>query len=168
MISVILEEGVELPKYESELASGLDVKVVSILKAFKGDKEVEADRLEKMRESFERGTFKMRGFERVLFGTGITIADMPSSLEIQVRDRSGIALKRGLLIANSPGTVDADYRGQIGLIIVNSTPYLSKVEKGERLAQLVPAFTCREEFGRSTEIIPTERGDGAYNSTGTK
>lgn len=108
MISLKLEEGVELPKYGSELASGADIKAHSILKVFKGDVEKPEEEVEKVRQNFnERGYIKLRGFERILFGTGITVADMPQDVELQVRSRSGVSLKRGLVVANQPGTIDA-------------------------------------------------------------
>lgn len=169
MISLKLEEGVELPKYGSELASGADITVNKILKIFKGDTEKSPEEVAEVQKNFEdRGWIKLRGHERILFGTGITVADVPSDVELQVRSRSGVALKRGLFIANQPGTIDADYRGEIGIILYNSTPFLNKVEKGERLAQLVSAKVHREEFGRSTEVIDTVRGDKGYGSSGTK
>ena len=166
MTSIMLKEGVEMPQYETELASGRDLVVNSILRAFKGEEEITGDKLERMRLSFERGTFKMRGFERILFGSGVIMADIPSNLEFQIRDRSGVALKKGLLVANSPGTIDADFRGEMGIILINSTPYLIGVKKGERLAQMVSSYVQKEELARAYEIIPTKRGEGAYNSTG--
>lgn len=169
MISVILQEGVELPKYETPNSAGLDVKAISILKVFKGDAEVEGDKLEKIKENFiERGFIKLRGFERILFGTGIKVADMPQDVELQVRNRSGVALKRGLLVANSPGTVDSDYRGEIGVIIYNSSPFLNKVEKNERIAQIIPAKVHKEEFNVVLTSTETSRGEGGFGSTGTK
>ena len=169
MIKFKLEEGVELPKYESALASGFDVVAHSIIKVFKGDKEVTGEKLDKVRQSFnDRGHIKLRPFERVLFGTGLTLADINTSLEIQVRARSGVALKRGLLVANSPGTIDSDYRGPVGIIIYNSTPFLNKVEKGERIAQLVPAKTAKPVILESDFIADTERGEGGFGSTGNK
>ena len=108
MIKFKLEEGIELPKFESALASGFDVVAHSIIKVYKGDKEVTGEKLDKVRQSFnDRGYIKLRPFERVLFGTGLTLADINTSLEIQVRPRSGVSLKRGLFVANSPGTIDA-------------------------------------------------------------
>lgn len=167
MISVVLKEGVELPKYETPGSSGLDVKANSILKVYKGDTEVTGEKLEKIKENFiDRGYIKLRGHERILFGIGITIADMPQNVELQVRSRSGVALKRGILVANSPGTIDADYRGEIGIILYNSSPYLNKVEKNERIAQIVPAVVHKEEFGKTSEIIETSRGAGGFGSTG--
>ena len=161
-----LAEGVEMPKYETEGASGKDVIAHSIIKVFKGDQEVVGDKLEKVKQSFaDRGYIKLRPFERILFGTGITVADMDSEEEIQVRSRSGVALKRGLIVANSPGTVDADYRGQIGVIILNSTPFLNKVEKGERIAQIVHATVIRPYVEQVTDVTETARGEGGYGST---
>lgn len=162
-------EGVELPHYATIGSSGMDVVANSILKAFKGDQEITGEKLEKMQKGFEeRGYIKLRGFERILFGTGLTVADMDNDLEVQVRARSGVALKRGLLVANSPGTVDSDYRGQVGVIIYNSTPFLNKVEKGERIAQLVSMKIAKPVILDSDVIYETERAEGGFGSTGTK
>lgn len=169
MIKFKVEEGVNLPKYETELASGFDVTAQTILKAYKGDTEITGEKLEKMQQGFnDRGYIKLRPFERVLFGTGLTLADMFNTLEIQVRARSSVALKRGLLIANAPGTIDADYRGACGVIIYNSTPFLNKVEKNERIAQFVPSTVVRHTPEVQIEITETERGEAGFGSTGTK
>lgn len=169
MIKFKLEEGAQLPKYESENAVGFDVTAFSIMKAFKGDFEVEESKLEKMKEGFqERGYIKMRPFERILFSTGLTVADMKEDIELQVRSRSGIALKRGLFVANQPGSIDPDYRGVVGVILYNSTPFLVKVEKGERIAQIVPKQVIRPYIKFSNGVTKTERGAGGFGSTGTK
>ena len=169
MIKLKVEEGVSLPKYETEGASGADVTAHSILKAYKGDAEITGEKLDKMKEGFaERGYIKLRPFERVLFGTGLTVADMDNALELQVRARSGVALKRGLLVANAPGTIDSDYRGPVGVIIYNSTPFLNKIEKGERIAQIVPALAAKVAFQESVEVVTSDRGDSGFGSTGTK
>lgn len=172
MIKFKLEEGVELPKYETPGASGFDVIAHSILKAYKGDTEITGEKLNKMKQGFlDRGYIKLRPFERILFHTGLTIADMDEGpgidIEIQVRARSGVALKRGLMVANAPGTIDSDYRGVAGVILYNSTPFLNKVEKGERIAQFVPCTVYRPEIESSNEITNTQRGEGGYGSTGT-
>lgn len=168
MIKFKLEEGIELPKFESALASGFDVVAHSIIKVYKGDKEVTGEKLDKVRQSFnERGYIKLRPFERVLFGTGLTLADINTSLEIQVRPRSGVSLKRGLFVANSPGTIDADFRGSCGVIIYNSIPFLNQVDKGERIAQFVPAYVAeRPEITSSEDISSTERGESGFGSSG--
>lgn len=171
MINFKLKEGVEKPKYETEGASGADVRAYSIMKVFKGDVEVLGEKLEKMRKGFEeRGYIKIRAFERVMFGSGIVLTYMDKALEIQVRNRSGVALKRGLSVFNSPGTVDADYRGEIGIIIYNSSPFLTTVEKGERIAQIVPSLALRTPFTYSEDFVmqtETKRGKGGFGSTGT-
>ena len=113
----LIEEGAGIPEYGSELASGLDVTAFKILKVFRGDREIEPENLKKVQEGFEkRGYIKLRSLERILFGTGIR-AVLPENLELQVRSRSGITLKRGLCVLNSPGTIDADYQGEIGVIM---------------------------------------------------
>jgi dUTP pyrophosphatase len=170
MIRFIVEEGADLPKYETKLASGMDVTAFKILKVFRGDREITPENLEKVQEGFnERGYIKLRSLERILFGTGLKVG-MSADMEVQVRPRSGVALKRGLSVLNSPGTVDADYTGEIGVILYNSTPFLNRVEKGERIAQLVVAKVERPviyEIGID-EISETDRGSGSYGSTDEK
>lgn len=169
MIKIILDNGVPEPKYETTGAAGIDVRAEKLLALYKGDVPVEPDKLKILQEKFiNQGYIKLRGHERALFGTGIKIADMSSDIEIQVRNRSGQSLKKGLLVANSPGTVDSDYRGEIGIILVNSTPFLNKVERRDRIAQLVVAKTERQRFIISEEVVETERGSGGFGFTGTK
>jgi dUTP pyrophosphatase len=169
MIGFRLSGGASLPKYETPGAVGMDVTAQSILKVFKGDEEVTGERLDKIRTGFEeRGYIKLRSLERILFGTGLS-PKLPNDLELQVRSRSGLALKRGLVVANQPGTVDPDYRGEIGIILLNTTPFLNKVEKGDRIAQLVPKEVIRPQV---TQIlteeysVETDRGSGGFGSTG--
>lgn len=168
MIKFKLKEGVDLPKYESKQAVGLDVVANSIIKAFKGDTEIVGDKLEKMRQGFEqRGYIKLRPFERILFGTGV-YAQLSNNIELQIRSRSGISLKRGLFVANQPGTIDPDYRGEIGVIIYNSTPFLNKIENGDRIAQLIPKEIIRPYTYIITEEdfdSNTERGEDGFGST---
>ena len=109
---------------------------------------------------------KLGPLERYIFPTGIK-ALIPRGFEIQVRSRSGLAAKRGLAVLNSPGTVDAEYRGEIGVILVNLSNEEQTIEPGERIAQLVVAPVEKAEI-REIEKVPqnTERGDGAYGSSG--
>lgn len=166
MIKFKLEEGVTLPEYKSEGAVGMDVSAHSILKVFKGDTEVEPEKLKKIKEGFKaRGFIKLRSLERILFSTGIQVADLPANIELQVRSRSGISLKRGLVVMNQPGTIDPDYRGVVGVIIYNSTPFLNQIAKGERIAQLVPKEVIKPEVVESEEITETKRGEGGFGST---
>lgn len=172
MINFIVEEEVDLPKYGTKRASGMDVTAHKILKVFRGDREIDPENLKKVQQGFEeRGYIKLRSLERILFGTGVK-AVLPNNVELQVRPRSGVTLKRGLTVLNSPGTVDEDYTGEIGVIIYNSTPFLNKVEKGERIAQIVPANVLRLPVGRAgiDAISEDEEGRGSlgFGSTGTK
>jgi dUTP pyrophosphatase len=167
MIKFNIEKGVKLPKYESENAVGFDVVACNILKVFKGDLEVSEEKFNKMKEGFiERGYIKIRPFERILFSTGLTVAHLPDNIELQIRSRSGVALKRGLFVANQPGTVDPDYRGVIGVILYNSTPFLNKVEMNERIAQIVPKQIIRPAIELSEHITDTERGSDGFGSSG--
>ena len=167
MVKFKVQEGVELPKYESNLAAGFDVTAQSIVKAFKGDTEVTGDKLDKIKQGFiERGYIKIRPFERIMFDTGLTVADMSENIELQVRSRSGVSLKRGLFVANQPGTIDPDYRGVVGVIIYNSTPFLNKVEKGERIAQIVASEFVRVDISSTDEISTTNGGSDGFGSTG--
>lgn len=177
MIKISLKktiEEVEIPSFGSELSSGFDVKAMRILKVFKGDTEVIGERFEKIQKAFEeKGSIKLRAFERVLFDTGLQVADIEhkiadTMIELQVRSRSGIALKQGLIVANQPGTIDEDYRGTIGVILMNSTPFLSEIKKGERIAQIVPGYVPAYKIGFTEEITETERGNKGFGSSGKK
>lgn len=177
MIKISLKktiEEVEIPSFGSELSSGFDVKAMRILKVFKGDTEVIGEKFEKIQKAFEeKGSIKLRAFERVLFDTGLQIADIEhkiadTMIELQVRSRSGIALKQGLIVANQPGTIDEDYRGTIGVILMNSTPFLSEIKKGERIAQIVPGYVPAYKIGFTEEVTETERGNKGFGSSGKK
>ena len=105
--------------------------------------------------------------ERVLIGTGLYIA-LPIGYEAQVRPRSGLALKHGITVLNTPGTIDADYRGEIKVLLVNLSKGPFTVNVGERLAQMVIARHEQGEFIVVDELDETERGEGGYGHTGTK
>ena len=177
MIKISLKktiEEVEIPSFGSELSSGFDVKAMRILKVFKGDTEVIGEKFEKIQKAFEeKGSIKLRAFERVLFDTGLQVADIEhkisdTMIELQVRSRSGIALKQGLIVDNQPGTIDEDYRGTIGVILMNSTPFLSEIKKGERIAQIVPGYVPAYKIDFTEEVTETERGNKGFGSSGKK
>lgn len=104
---------------------------------------------------------------RVLVKTGLFI-ELPIGYEAQVRSRSGLAIKKGIAVLNSPGTIDADYRGEIGVILVNLSNQFFDIEDGERIAQLVIAKHERIEWQVAEELSDTDRGDGGFGSTGVK
>jgi dUTP pyrophosphatase len=132
-------EGLPLPAYQTPHAAGLDL--VASEKAILGPGE------------------------RVAVATGIAIA-LPAGYEAQVRPRSGLALKHGLTLLNSPGTIDADYRGEIRVIVINHGSEPHVIERGDRIAQLVVAPVTRAQWVE-VEILPeSERGSGGFGSTG--
>ena len=105
--------------------------------------------------------------ERALIPTGLFI-ELPIGFEAQVRPRSGLALKKGITCLNSPGTIDADYRGEVGVVLVNLSKETFVVENGERIAQMVIAKHERAEWIEVEELSTTERGAGGFGSTGVK
>ncbi|WP_396187850.1 dUTP diphosphatase [Flavobacterium sp.] len=109
----------------------------------------------------------LKPLERVLVKTGLFI-ELPLGFEAQVRPRSGLALKKGITVLNSPGTVDSDYRGEIGVILVNLSNDDFVIENGERIAQLVVAKHERAEWIEVDQLNETSRGAGGFGSTGIK
>ena len=142
-VKVINRSAYDLPQYETALAAGLDVRA-------------------NITESITLGPL-----ERTLVPTGLFI-ELPEGYEMQVRPRSGLAAKHGLSLVNAPGTIDADYRGEIKVILVNlsNTPY--ELKPGERVAQLVVSQFTRIEWEPDEELGETERGTGGFGSTGVK
>lgn len=104
--------------------------------------------------------------ERRLIPTGLSIA-VPPGFEAQVRPRSGLALKHGVTVLNAPGTVDADYRGEVGVILINHGDQPFVINRGERIAQMVVAAYSRVEWIEAAELPQTQRGAGGFGSTGT-
>jgi len=142
-VEVINESKNDLPQYETVNSAGMDVR------AHLDDKLV-----------LEPG-------EKALIKTGLKLA-IPAGYEYQVRPRSGLAYKHGVTVLNSPGTIDADYRGDIGVILINHGTSNFVVEPGERIGQLVFAKYERVEFEAVEELAETERGEGGFGSTGVK
>lgn len=109
----------------------------------------------------------LRPLERRLIPTGLHIA-LPAGYEAQVRPRSGLALKKGITVLNSPGTIDADYRGEVGVLLINLSQDDFVVNDGERIAQMVIARHEQGEFEAVEVLEETERGEGGYGHTGVK
>ncbi len=110
-------------------------------------------------------TIIIRPLERALVSTGIAI-ELPEGYEAQVRPRSGLALKKGITVLNSPGTIDPDYRGEIKVILINLSDREVVIEKGERIAQMVISPIARVEVLETDELSSTRRQDGGFGSTG--
>ncbi|MGV3630074.1 MAG: dUTP diphosphatase [Bacteroidota bacterium] len=142
-VKIINQSGHELPKYETHGAAGLDLKA-------------------NISEAVE-----LKPLQRALIKTGLFI-EIPEGYEAQVRPRSGLAFKHGLTVLNSPGTIDADYRGEIGVILVNLSDQPFVVQNGERIAQLVFAKVEQAEWVESDGLSETNRGAGGFGSTGKK
>ena len=113
------------------------------------------------------GPVTLRPMERRLIGTGLHIA-LPKGFEAQIRPRSGLALRNGITVLNSPGTVDADYRGEIKVLLVNLSAEDFTLNDGERIAQMVIARHEQAEFAVVDALDDTERGEGGYGHTGVK
>ena len=132
-----------LPEYATEQSAGMDLRA-----------NLEAP-------------VELHPLQRRLIPTGLHIA-LPQGYEAQVRPRSGLALKRGITVLNSPGTIDADYRGEVGVVLVNLSDETFIVNDGERIAQMVIA-RCEQAVLKSVEVLDaTERGEGGYGHTGVK
>ena len=131
----------ELPKYKTEGSAGMDLTACI-------DENI-----------------ILKPLERKLIKTGIAIA-LPNNYEAQVRPRSGLALKNGISVLNTPGTIDADYRGEIGVILINLSNEDFVVEKGMRIAQLVISPVVQAELVEVEELDETLRGQGGFGSTG--
>jgi len=140
-IKVINRSAHELPKHETPLSAGMDVRA-------------------NLTESVTLGPL-----ERAMVPTGLYV-ELPAGYEMQVRPRSGLAAKHGVTVLNSPGTIDADYRGEIRVILVNLSQEPFEVKPGERIAQLVVARHERVEWAQTEELTDTERGAGGFGSTG--
>jgi len=140
-VKVIKETGVQLPKYESKGAAGLDVRANIV------------------------EPITLKSLERKLIPTGLKVS-IPEEYEIQVRPRSGMALKHGITMLNTPGTIDSDYRGDIGLIVANLSNEEYTIQPQERLGQLVLNKIEQIEWEEVETLDTTERGVGGFGSTG--
>ncbi|PIA79049.1 deoxyuridine 5'-triphosphate nucleotidohydrolase [Gaetbulibacter sp. 4G1] len=142
-IKIINKSSHDLPHYETVASAGMDLRA----------------------NISESRTLKP--LERSIVGTGLFI-ELPVGIEAQVRPRSGLAAKKGITVLNAPGTIDADYRGEIGVILVNLSNEEFVINNGERIAQLVIAKHDRAEWIEVNELSETSRGEGGFGSTGVK
>lgn len=142
-IKIINKSSHNLPHYETIASAGMDLRA-NITEAI-----------------------ILRPLERTIIKTGLFI-ELPMGYEAQVRPRSGLAVKKGVTVLNTPGTIDADYRGEIGVILVNLSNEDFIIENGVRVAQLVVAKHERAEWVPVEELSETSRGAGGFGSTGTK
>lgn len=112
-------------------------------------------------------SIEIKPFQRVLVPTGLYV-ELPQGFEAQIRPRSGLALKKGLTVLNSPGTIDSDYRGEIGVILVNLSELPTSIEDGERICQMVVSKHETISWVEVETLTDTQRGEGGFGHTGTK
>ncbi|NNE32396.1 MAG: dUTP diphosphatase [Winogradskyella sp.] len=142
-IKIINKSRHELPNYETLASAGMDLRA-----------NLTEARI-------------LKPLERTIVGTGLFM-ELPIGIEAQVRPRSGLAAKKGITVLNAPGTIDADYRGEIGVILVNLSNEEFTINNGERIAQLVIAKHQRAEWDQVDVLTETDRGEGGFGSTGVK
>ena len=140
-VKIINLSGMELPAYGTPMAAGMDVRAAL------------AEPL------------ALKPLQRALVPTGLRI-QLPEGYECQIRPRSGLALKHGVTVANAPGTVDADYRGEIGIILINLSDETFVINPGERIAQMVVAPYSRVQWRLAESLDDSQRGDGGFGHTG--
>lgn len=142
-VKIVNKSPNQLPAYSTPLSAGMDLR------------------------AWLKETVVLKPMERALIPTGIYI-ELPAGFECQIRPRSGLALKRGLTVLNSPGTIDADYRGEVCVIIVNLSNEVQAIENGERICQMVVARHSTVKWQLVDELGATTRGEGGFGHTGTK
>lgn len=140
-IKVINKSGHPLPHYETNQAAGMDLK------------------------AFLKESLTLKPLERKIIPTGIYMA-LPNGYEAQVRPRSGLAAKKGITVLNAPGTIDADYRGEVGVILINLSSEDFSINNGDRIAQMVIAPYVQGKWEETGSLEETERGEGGFGSTG--
>lgn len=142
-LKIINKSNHALPHYETIASAGMDLR------------------------AFIDQAIILQPLERAIIKTGLFI-ELPVGIEAQVRPRSGLAAKNGITVLNAPGTIDADYRGEIGVILVNLSNEAFTIENGERIAQLIIAKHERAEWLEVKTLSETSRGEGGFGSTGVK
>jgi dUTP pyrophosphatase len=142
-IKIVNKSTNQLPEYSTELSAGMDLR------------------------AFLSAPLVLKPLERKLIPTGLFI-ELPQGFEAQIRPRSGLALKKGITVLNSPGTIDADYRGEIGIILINLSKEDFEIENGERICQMVVASHEKVEWNLTSELEETNRGAGGFGHTGKK
>ena len=142
-VKIINKSSYPLPSYETIASAGMDIR------------------------AYITQPVVLKPMQRAIIKTGLYL-ELPIGTEAQVRPRSGLAAKKGITVLNSPGTIDADYRGEVGVILVNLSNEDFEVENGARIAQLVLASHQRAQWQQVSQLSDTDRGEGGFGSTGVK
>ena len=142
-IKIINKSNNQLPHYETKSSAGMDIK------------------------AYTTNEITLESLERTIVKTGLFLS-LPVGYEAQVRSRSGLSIKHGVCVLNSPGTIDSDYRGEVGVILINLSKEPFLIQNGDRIAQLVIAHHEKGEWIEVEELSNTERGNKGFGSTGIK
>ncbi len=142
-VKIINKSNHPLPSYETIASAGMDIR------------------------AYITQPVIIKPMQRAIIKTGLYL-ELPIGTEAQVRPRSGLAIKKGITVLNSPGTIDADYRGEVGVILINLSSEDFVVENGARIAQLVLAKHDRAQWQQVDQLSSTDRGEGGFGSTGVK
>ena len=142
-IKIVNKSNNELPAYSTELSAGMDLR------------------------AFLPNPVTLKPLERKLIPTGLFV-EIPEGYEAQIRPRSGLAIKKGITVLNSPGTIDADYRGEVGIILINLSSEDFIIESGERICQMIIASHETVKWNLVEKLEETERGEGGFGHTGKK
>ena len=142
-VKIINKSSHALPSYETIASAGMDIR------------------------AYIAQPVVLKPMQRAIIKTGLYL-ELPIGTEAQVRPRSGLAAKKGITVLNSPGTIDADYRGEVGVLLVNLSNEDFTIENGERIAQLVLASHERAQWQQVNQLSSTDRGEGGFGSTGLK
>ena len=140
-IRIINKSPHSLPKYETENSAGMDIR------------------------AFIKNNINLKPLDRTIVTTGLYLS-LPKGYEAQVRPRSGLAIKKGITVLNSPGTIDSDYRGEIGVILINLSNEVFTIKNGERVAQLIIAKHTSVVWEEAEQLKDSSRGSGGFGSTG--
>lgn len=142
-VKIINSSGNALPAYATEMSAGMDLRAAN------------------------SEPIELRPLQRAVIPTGLRV-ELPQGYEIQLRPRSGLAIKHGITLVNTPGTIDADYRGEIGVILINLSDTPFTINPGERICQMIVAPYSHADWIETTELSETARGAGGFGHTGTK
>ncbi len=142
-VKIVNKSNNELPAYSTQMSAGMDVR------------------------AFLSKPVVLKALERKLIPTGLYV-EIPEGYEAQIRPRSGLALKKGITVLNSPGTIDADYRGEVGIILINLSNEDFVIESGERICQMIIAPHETVQWNLVEKLEETTRGEGGFGHTGKK
>ena len=167
IVQIKTTNGAEVPLYATQGSAAFDLVANKFLKLYSQNPAVNLSKQLEITIEESVTELSLLPNDRVLIGTGLYMS-IPDEFELQIRSRSGLSLKQGLIVTNAPGTIDSDYRGEIGVIMTNTSPQAVIINLGDRIAQgaIVPVYQAR--FVIVDELNETNRGEGGFGSTGIK